>query len=94
MAHQRITPYLLQALLQEQQHRQAAFLNNAIEFNEALIEERDEGIQEIARQIGEVIVAEFYEKRQQLLCVLNIMVWLSPYPSILCCTCTSLCLMI
>ncbi|GAX77250.1 hypothetical protein CEUSTIGMA_g4696.t1 [Chlamydomonas eustigma] len=42
------------ALLQQQQNRQSALLNNAIEFNEALIEERDQGIQEIARQIGEV----------------------------------------
>ena len=29
-------------------------LDNAIQFNEAMIEERDQGIVEIARQIGEV----------------------------------------
>ena len=41
-------------LLQEQKQRQSAALDNAITFNEALIEERDQGIVEISRQIGEV----------------------------------------
>lgn len=43
-----------EALLQEERRKQVAVMNNAIEFNEALIEERDQGIAEIARQIGEV----------------------------------------
>mmetsp|Transcript_5242 Transcript_5242/g.11478 ORF Transcript_5242/g.11478 Transcript_5242/m.11478 type:complete len:273 (-) Transcript_5242:828-1646(-) len=46
--------YEKQALLQEQKQKQAAVLDNAIAYNEALIEERDHGIAEIARQIGEV----------------------------------------
>lgn len=43
-----------QALLQEQKMAQSRALDNAITFQEALIEERDRGITEIARQIGEV----------------------------------------
>jgi len=36
-------------------HRQEVlFLDNEIAFNEAIIEERDQGIQEIQQQIGEV----------------------------------------
>ena len=43
-----------QALLQEQKQAQSRALDNAITFQEAMIEERDRGITEIARQIGEV----------------------------------------
>ncbi|KAI8471884.1 MAG: hypothetical protein J3K34DRAFT_458129 [Monoraphidium minutum] len=43
-----------QGLLQQQQVQEAAQLDNAMAYNEALIEERDHGIQEIQRQIGEV----------------------------------------
>lgn len=43
-----------QALLQQQQQRQAQVMGNVLEYNEALIEERDQGIAEIHRQIGEV----------------------------------------
>eukprot|EP00878_Enallax_costatus_P026334 GHUV01028261.1.p1 GENE.GHUV01028261.1~~GHUV01028261.1.p1 ORF type:complete len:258 (+),score=92.36 GHUV01028261.1:367-1140(+) len=43
-----------QALLQEQRLIEARATDNTIAFQEALIEERDHGIQEIQRQIGEV----------------------------------------
>ncbi len=43
-----------QALLQAQRRREDVALGSAIEYNEALIEERDQGIAEIQRQIGEV----------------------------------------
>eukprot|EP00877_Chromochloris_zofingiensis_P005278 jgi/Chrzof1/14751/Cz09g14170.t1 len=43
-----------QALLQQQQQQDARLMDNAISYNEALIEERDQGISEIQRQIGEV----------------------------------------
>eukprot|EP00898_Chlorokybus_atmophyticus_P000532 jgi/Chlat1/147/Chrsp1S03232 len=45
-----------QALLQEQKQRQQEVmqLGSAIEYNTALIEERDAGIQDIQQQIGEV----------------------------------------
>ncbi|KAL6748281.1 t-SNARE, partial [Haematococcus lacustris] len=43
-----------QALLQAQAARESAALENAMAHNEALIEERDAGIREITRQIGEV----------------------------------------
>lgn len=43
-----------QALLQEQQQADARLLDNSITYNEALIEERDESIAEIQRNIGEV----------------------------------------
>eukprot|EP00879_Flechtneria_rotunda_P003180 GHRR01003403.1.p2 GENE.GHRR01003403.1~~GHRR01003403.1.p2 ORF type:complete len:274 (+),score=113.65 GHRR01003403.1:3330-4151(+) len=43
-----------QALLQEQVLQESRAMGNTIAFQEALIEERDHGIQEIQRQIGEV----------------------------------------
>lgn len=43
-----------QALLQQQQVAEARQMDNAISYNEALIEERDHNIAEISRQIGEV----------------------------------------
>jgi syntaxin 7 len=42
------------ALLQQQQQVEARHMDNAIAYNEALIEERDHNISEITRQIGEV----------------------------------------
>lgn len=42
------------ALLQAQKQAELRIMDNAIEYNEALIEERDAGIAEIQRQIGEV----------------------------------------
>ncbi|MCO5568880.1 hypothetical protein L7F22_022582 [Adiantum nelumboides] len=42
------------ALLVEQRRQEVIFLENEIVFNEALIEERDQGIREIQQQIGEV----------------------------------------
>ncbi|KAI5078757.1 hypothetical protein GOP47_0006428 [Adiantum capillus-veneris] len=42
------------ALLVEQRRQEVLFLENEIVFNEALIEERDQGIREIQQQIGEV----------------------------------------
>eukprot|EP00191_Tetraselmis_sp_GSL018_P020172 CAMPEP_0177590434 /NCGR_PEP_ID=MMETSP0419_2-20121207/7402_1 /TAXON_ID=582737 /ORGANISM="Tetraselmis sp., Strain GSL018" /LENGTH=280 /DNA_ID=CAMNT_0019080989 /DNA_START=459 /DNA_END=1301 /DNA_ORIENTATION=+ len=41
-------------LLREQQKQELVQLDNMIEYNQALIEERDEGIAEIQQQIGEV----------------------------------------
>lgn len=43
-----------QALLQEQVQQESRAMDNTISFQEALIEERDLGIAEIQRQIGEV----------------------------------------
>lgn len=43
-----------QALLQQQQQVEVRALDNAITFNESLIEERDHSIAEIQQQIGEV----------------------------------------
>jgi len=43
-----------QGLLQQQAMEEARGLDNAMTYNEALIEERDHGIQQIQRQIGEV----------------------------------------
>ncbi|KAL1315773.1 syntaxin-22-like [Arachis hypogaea] len=42
------------ALLVESRRQEVVFLDNEIAFNEAIIEERDQGIQEIQQQIGEV----------------------------------------
>ncbi|KAK7366962.1 hypothetical protein VNO80_08966 [Phaseolus coccineus] len=42
------------ALLVESRRQEVLFLDNEIAFNEAIIEERDQGIQEIQQQIGEV----------------------------------------
>ncbi|KAK4769542.1 hypothetical protein SAY86_027692 [Trapa natans] len=43
-----------QALLVESQRQEVLLLDNEIVFNEAIIEEREQGIQEIQQQIGEV----------------------------------------
>nr|GMD94349.1 syntaxin-22-like [Ipomoea batatas] len=43
-----------QALLVESKRQEVVLLDNEIAFNEAIIEERDQGIQEIQEQIGEV----------------------------------------
>lgn len=43
-----------QGLVQQQAMEEARLLDNEMTYNEALIEERDHGIQEIQRQIGEV----------------------------------------
>ncbi|KAJ0609710.1 putative target SNARE coiled-coil domain, syntaxin domain, syntaxin/epimorphin [Helianthus annuus] len=43
-----------QALLVESRRQEVLLLDNEIAFNEAIIEERDQGIQEIQNQIGEV----------------------------------------
>lgn len=45
-----------QALMQQQQQRQQELvqLEGELQYNEVLIEERDEAIQEISHQIGEV----------------------------------------
>ncbi|XP_019156437.1 PREDICTED: syntaxin-22-like [Ipomoea nil] len=43
-----------QALLMESKRQEVVLLDNEISFNEAIIEERDQGIQEIQHQIGEV----------------------------------------
>ncbi|KAF5775089.1 putative target SNARE coiled-coil domain, syntaxin domain, syntaxin/epimorphin [Helianthus annuus] len=42
------------ALLYESRRQEVLLLDNEIAFNEAIIEERDQGIQEIQNQIGEV----------------------------------------
>ena len=42
------------ALLVESRRQEVLFLDNEISFNEAIIEEREQGIQEIQSQIGEV----------------------------------------
>ncbi|XP_027909116.1 syntaxin-22 isoform X1 [Vigna unguiculata] len=42
------------ALLVESRRQEVLFLDNEIAFNEAIIEEREQGIQEIHQQIGEV----------------------------------------
>lgn len=42
------------ALLVEARRQEVLLLDNEISFNEAIIEERDQGIQEIQQQIGEV----------------------------------------
>ncbi|KAH7315038.1 hypothetical protein KP509_21G031200 [Ceratopteris richardii] len=44
----------VQAQRLEQRRQEVLFLDNEIIFNEALIEERDQGIREIQQQIGEV----------------------------------------
>ncbi|KAK4389940.1 syntaxin [Sesamum angolense] len=43
-----------QALLMEAKRQDVLLLDNEIAFNEAIIDERDQGIQEIQQQIGEV----------------------------------------
>ncbi|KAL3497881.1 hypothetical protein ACH5RR_040613 [Cinchona calisaya] len=43
-----------QALLVESRRQEVVLLDNEIAFNEAIIEEREQGIQEIQQQIGEV----------------------------------------
>lgn len=43
-----------QALLVEQRRQEVLLLDNEVIFNEAVIEERDQGIREIQQQIGEV----------------------------------------
>ncbi|KAK3434778.1 syntaxin-22 [Eucalyptus grandis] len=43
-----------QALLVESRRQEGVLLDNEITFNEAIIEEREQGIQEIQNQIGEV----------------------------------------
>ena len=43
-----------QALLQQQQQQETAVLNNELDYQEALIEERDQGISEIQRSIADV----------------------------------------
>jgi syntaxin 7 len=43
-----------QALLQAKAMEEARLLDNAVSYNEALIEERDHGIRQIHQQIGEV----------------------------------------
>ncbi|MCH98661.1 syntaxin-22-like, partial [Trifolium medium] len=43
-----------QALLVESRRQEVISLDNEISFNEAIIEEREQGIQEIQQQIGEV----------------------------------------
>ncbi|KAL6544014.1 Syntaxin-22 [Orobanche gracilis] len=43
-----------QALLVESRRQEVLLLDNEIAFNEAIIEEREQGIQEIQQQIGEV----------------------------------------
>ncbi|XP_051119683.1 syntaxin-22-like [Andrographis paniculata] len=43
-----------QALLMETKRQEVLLLDNEIAFNEAIIEEREQGIQEIQQQIGEV----------------------------------------
>lgn len=43
-----------QVLLAESRRQEVVLLDNEIAFNEAIIEERDQGIQEIQQQIGEV----------------------------------------
>ncbi|PHT45642.1 Syntaxin-21 [Capsicum baccatum] len=42
------------ALLVESRRQEVLLLDNEISFNEAIIEERDQGIQEVQQQIGEV----------------------------------------
>ncbi|XP_019445278.1 PREDICTED: syntaxin-23-like isoform X1 [Lupinus angustifolius] len=42
------------ALLMESKRQEVLFLDNEIAFNEAIIDEREQGIQEIQQQIGEV----------------------------------------
>ncbi|KAL4390158.1 hypothetical protein AHAS_Ahas03G0117100 [Arachis hypogaea] len=42
------------ALLVESKRQEVLFLDNEFAFNEAIIEEREHGIQEIQQQIGEV----------------------------------------
>ncbi|XP_027155951.1 syntaxin-22-like isoform X1 [Coffea eugenioides] len=42
------------ALLVESRRQEVLFLDNEIAFNEAIVEEREQGIQEIQQQIGEV----------------------------------------
>ena len=43
-----------QALLQAQQRQEFRRVDEELQYNEVLIEERDEAIQEISQQIGEV----------------------------------------
>ncbi|EOA21308.1 hypothetical protein CARUB_v10001665mg [Capsella rubella] len=43
-----------QTLLQQSRRQEVVFLDNEITFNEAIIEEREQGIREIQEQIGEV----------------------------------------
>ncbi|XLU60817.1 hypothetical protein S245_020026, partial [Arachis hypogaea] len=42
------------ALLVESRRQEVLFLDNEIAFNETIVEEREQGIQEIQQQIGEV----------------------------------------
>ena len=47
-------PTLWMMRLQEQRQVEFAQMDNQITYNEALIDERDQGIAEISQQIGEV----------------------------------------
>ncbi len=47
-------PTLWMMRLQEQRQVESAQMDNQITYNEALIDERDQGIAEISQQIGEV----------------------------------------
>ena len=47
-------PTLWMVRLQEQRQVESAQMDNQITYNEALIDERDQGIAEISQQIGEV----------------------------------------
>ena len=53
-----------QALLQAQQRQEFRRVDEELQYNEVLIEERDEAIQEISQQIGEV--HEIFQVRQLL----------------------------
>jgi len=53
-------------LPQEQKQAGGAALENEMSYNEALIEERDQGITEIAQQIGEV--NEIFQARARGFC--------------------------
>ena len=50
----RLVPTLVMMRLQEQRQVEFAQMDNQITYNEALIDERDQGIAEISQQIGEV----------------------------------------
>ena len=53
-----------QALLQAQQRQEFRQVDEELQYNEVLIEERDEAIQEISQQIGEV--HEIFQARRRL----------------------------
>ena len=52
-----------QALLQAQQRQEFRRVDEELQYNEVLIEERDEAIQEISQQIGEV--HEIFQARRR-----------------------------